>query len=152
MKDQINSSIQIKKTMDEYLKNHLFNLVWEKEEILIIKYCSEWETKTGYLGGAIDYYLAAGNLVKGTDLYGRKFIFIGTRFGTVIVFQKELNKGQIVINYKEDCLLLRLLILQNDFTSLNQLEEILGYYIKDNKVYKKETNIGLNIASIFKNF
>ena len=37
MKDRINSSMQIKKTTDEYLKNHLFNLVWEKEEILIIK-------------------------------------------------------------------------------------------------------------------
>lgn len=60
-----------------------------------------WANGTSYLDGAVDYPLSPGEMVKTTDNYGRRVIMIGTRFGTVVVFdryQGQTDGGVYVSN------------------------------------------------------
>ena len=47
-----------------------------------------WANGTGYLDGAVSYPLPPGEMVKTVDSYDRRVILIGTRFGTVVVFDR----------------------------------------------------------------
>ena len=47
-----------------------------------------WANGTGYLDGAVNYPLSPGEMAKTTDNYDRRVILIGTRFGTVVVFDR----------------------------------------------------------------
>lgn len=60
-----------------------------------------WSNGTGYLDGAIHFPLPTGELARSVDLHGRRIILIGTRFGTVAVFDRFVNQtdgGTYVLN------------------------------------------------------
>ena len=57
-----------------------------------VPFDASWANGTGYLDDAVSYPLPPGEMVKTTDNYGRRVILIGTRFGTVVVFDRF--KGQ----------------------------------------------------------
>ena len=66
-----------------------------------IPFDPEWANGTGYLDGAVSYPLPPGGTAKTTDNYGRRVILIGTRFGTVAVFdryQGQTDGGVYVSN------------------------------------------------------
>ena len=47
-----------------------------------------WANGTGYLDGAVYHPLPPGKMAKTIDNYDRRVILIGTRFGTVVVFDR----------------------------------------------------------------
>lgn len=54
-----------------------------------IRYNSDWMDNEGYFPGAITAVkLDIGRLAKSVDDVGRRIILIGTRFGTVVVFDR----------------------------------------------------------------
>ena len=57
-----------------------------------VPFDTSWDNGTGYLDGAVSYPVSPGEMVKTTDNYGRRVIMIGTRLGTVVVFDRY--KGQ----------------------------------------------------------
>lgn len=60
---------------DEIEKNIIFN--------------PEWANKTGYFDPAVKLVeLAAGERARAIDTHGRKIIFVGTRFGTCVFFER----------------------------------------------------------------
>lgn len=62
---------------------------------------AKWSNGTGYFDGAVDLPLEPGKLAKSRDPYGRRLIFVGTRFGVVVVFDrfsKQDDGGVYVTN------------------------------------------------------
>ena len=60
-----------------------------------------WTNGTGYLDGAVSHTLSPGEMVKTIDNYDRRVILIGTRYGTVAVFdryQGQTDGGVYVSN------------------------------------------------------
>ena len=57
-----------------------------------ISFDSKWKNGTGYLNGAIKVPLQPGELSKSVDDYNRRVILIGTRFGTVVIFDRYKNQ------------------------------------------------------------
>ena len=60
-----------------------------------------WANGTGYFDGAVHFPLPPGDTAKSVDPYGRRIIMIGTRFGTVAVFDRFVNQtdgGTYVLN------------------------------------------------------
>ena len=53
-----------------------------------IPFDPEWANGTGYLDGAVSHPLPPGKMAKTVDNYERRVILIGTRFGTVVVFDR----------------------------------------------------------------
>lgn len=56
-----------------------------------IEYNPKWKTENGYFTGAVDEPLNPGSFMKFTDDESRRGLMVGTRFGTVIVFEKFQN-------------------------------------------------------------
>jgi len=53
-----------------------------------------WKNGTGYFDHATNMIeLPAGELAKSTDDFGRRIILVGTRFGTVVVFDRYKNQS-----------------------------------------------------------
>ena len=70
--------------------NHITNLV---------DFDSGWENGTGYFNGAVSSVkLATGEMAKSQDPKGRKIVFIGTRYGTIVVFQRYTAEERLVMN------------------------------------------------------
>ena len=57
-----------------------------------IPFDPSWVNGTGYLDGAVSHPLPPGKMAKTIDNYDRRVILIGTRFGTVVVFDR--HQGQ----------------------------------------------------------
>ena len=53
-----------------------------------IPFDPSWANGTGYLDGAVSHTLPPGKMAKTIDNYDRRVILIGTRFGTVVVFDR----------------------------------------------------------------
>lgn len=79
----------------------IFSQVFEKIEN-VIEYSRSWENKTGYLDNAASIVnLKPAEMAKSVDHNGRRIILIGTRFGTVVVFDRfigQTNGGVYVTN------------------------------------------------------
>ena len=66
-----------------------------------IPFDPSWTNGTGYLDGAVSHPLPPGKMAKTIDNYDRRVILIGTRFGTVVVFdryQGQTDGGVYVSN------------------------------------------------------
>ncbi len=67
-----------------------------------VKYDSKWMNGTGYFDGAVHMVkLGVGEMAKSKDDVGRRIIFIGTRFGTIVVFDRyaeQIEDGVWVAN------------------------------------------------------
>lgn len=60
-----------------------------------IPFNSDWHNGTGYFNPAVKLVeLTPGEEAKSKDELGRKIIFIGTRFGTCVVFEREASNTQ----------------------------------------------------------
>lgn len=66
-----------------YFNSHFDSI--EKE----IDYSAEWENGTGYFDNAVySVILNPGEVAKSTSTGGRRLIFVGTRFGTCVFFER----------------------------------------------------------------
>ena len=65
-----------------------------------LPYDKAWENGTGYFDPATKLALEPGKMVKSRSLKGRRIILIGTRFGTVVVFDRytEQDDGGVYVN------------------------------------------------------
>ena len=68
----------------------------------VLPFNPNWSNGTGYYSNATQgpncVQLPPGVCVKCTDLSGRKMIFVGTRFGTIVVFQRYSNRDNVVVH------------------------------------------------------
>ena len=73
----------------------------------VIPYNTEWENGTGYFDNAVySVALNPGERAKSTSTVGRRIVFIGTRFGTCVFFERYLaeagsNNIRVVSNVPE---------------------------------------------------
>lgn len=68
----------------------------------IIPFDPKWCNGTGYFDGAVSVPLKPGKLANSLDLNCRRLIFIGTRFGTIVVFDRFVDQtdgGVYVTNH-----------------------------------------------------
>ena len=132
--------------------NEFFVMVWNSISN-VVNYNNNWANGTGYLNHATEFPLPKGELVKFTDEYDRKGILIGTRFGTVVVFQRFSDSAEtsIVFNFPRSSTI-KALIGRDGPLSLEKLEEITGMYVVSNRVCSDGTNIGATIEAIAKDF
>ena len=57
-----------------------------------IEFSETWCNGTGYFDGAVrQVKLAPGEQAVSVDTHGRKIIFTGTRFGTVVIFERYVR-------------------------------------------------------------
>ena len=73
-----------------------------------IPFKPEWHNGTGYFDALTRYPLQPGDIAKSRDENGRRIILMGTRFGTVAVFDRyndQTNGGTYVVNYRTNPLL-----------------------------------------------
>lgn len=67
----------------------------------VVEYSQEWENGTGYLDYACsEVKLQPGEVAKSKDNAGRRIILVGTRFGTVVIFERyplKTNNGDNLI-------------------------------------------------------
>lgn len=59
----------------------------------LVPFESGWANNPNYFGNIVEFNLPAGEMVKSMTDNGRRIILIGTRFGTVAVF--DARSGQI---------------------------------------------------------
>lgn len=77
-----------------------------------IPFDPSWANGTGYMDGAVHFPLTVGEVAKSVDPHGRRIILIGTRFGTVAVFDRFVNQtdgGTYVLNKPSGRVLRRLI-------------------------------------------
>lgn len=82
-------------------QGRIFNTTFNNEGVLDIEFDVKWKNGTGYLDGACAANLERGEMRKCFDDLGRRVILIGTRFGTIAVFDrysKQHDDGVYVIN------------------------------------------------------
>lgn len=65
-----------------------------------VQFDESWNNGTGYLDGAVraDLGLAPGETATSTDPHGRRIVFVGTRLGNVVVFERYKDRDVIVSN------------------------------------------------------
>ena len=74
----------------------------------VITFDPTWANGTGYFDGAVKVPMAIGAVAKSNDTAGRRIILIGTRFGTVVVFDRysgQTDGGVYVHNHRTNKLL-----------------------------------------------
>ena len=67
-----------------------------------IPFKPEWHNGTGYFDALTRYPLQPGDIAKMRDENGRRIILMGTRFGTVVVFDRykdQTDGGVYVVNH-----------------------------------------------------
>ena len=72
-------------------EGQLFNRVFNSIED-VIEFDPTWGNGTGYFNYATTVPVEVGALKASRDTYGRRIILIGTRYGTVVIFDRF--KGQ----------------------------------------------------------
>ena len=139
--------------------NEFFFKVWD-EERLIKDYNIEWDNEKSFPTYAVDLYLNPKTAVKSIASDGRLILLIGTRFKTIVLFQKDISYNSKVLIAlprfnKIAHLLLNREIINIFPANIKQLELITGYHINkenENKLIYTQ-NIGSYIeelASCFK--
>ena len=105
----------------------VFNKAWgeiEKE----IPFNDTWKNGTGYFDNAVSMVqLTAGSIAKSTDDKDRRIILIGTRWGTVVVFDRYTGQeegGVYVTNSPRNKLLK--LIISGSAVSETEMINLLG--------------------------
>lgn len=79
---------------EEGLNMNPFTLVFQEVE-KTIAFEREWENGTGYFDGAVSAVeLAPGQRAKSVAGDGRRLIFVGTRLGTVVAFERYSPIGE----------------------------------------------------------
>lgn len=79
----------------------IFNKAFLNSCVEEVTFDPSWKNGTGYMDGAISADVAIGELRKCRDDYGRRLILIGTRLGTVVVFDRypdQTDGGVYVTN------------------------------------------------------
>ena len=132
--------------------NEFFVMVWNAIGT-VVNYSESWKNGTGYLDNGVNVPVLKGEMVKFTDEYDRKGILIGTRFGTVVVFQRFSDSAEtsIVFNIPKSKAI-KALMGKDGPLSLEKLEEVTGAYVVSNRVCSHGTNIGATIEAIAKDF
>lgn len=123
------------------MKTNPFTLVYNDIRG-IVAYDPAWENGTGYLDHAVELVpMDPGERAKSIDPNGRKIIFVGTRFGNVVLFQRYDAKSELdVFNVTSNTS-----YKMRPFVSAGYLtrEEILAYCGYDH------SNIGFDIERLF---
>lgn len=126
-----------------------FNQVYNSTSVLSIPYNSNWSNGTGYYDGATKYILAPGKIVKSVSPVGnnRKMLLVGTRFGTVVVFERYTDgaNGIFVNNWPEGSKanLVQKLVNATSALSSDTIEKIIGGR------FSFDLNIGQWIEAMF---
>ena len=92
-----------------------------------------WANGTGYMDGAVHFPLSAGEVAKSVDPHGRRIILIGTRFGSVAVFDRFVDQtdgGTYVLNKPRGPVLGRL--VTDTAIGGGEMVDILGDHGVDN--------------------
>lgn len=79
----------------------IFESAFNDVEVEEIEYDQNWGNATGYFDYATEVSLSPGEIRKTQDETNRRLILIGTRFGTVVVFDRfsgQTNGGVYVSN------------------------------------------------------
>lgn len=80
----------------------VFQMVFENEKVPEITYNPAWGNGTGYFDHAVELAeLEIGEVRKCRDSNDRRLLLVGTRFGTIVVFDRFINQvagGVYVIN------------------------------------------------------
>jgi hypothetical protein len=131
--------------------NAIYNVVHVE-----IKYNPEWENGAGYLDYAvINAGINVGLVAKSITAQGRKILMIGTRFGTVVFFERYIEKdNNIVVQNMPDKikkLYSGLLLSSVQFgVSIEALMTLTGYVVhSDGTCYMSSKNIGELIEDLF---
>ncbi len=94
----------------------------------VVPFDTKWMNGTGYFDGVVHMVkLAVGEMAKSTDEVGRRLIMVGTRFGTVVVFDRynEQNNDGIWVTNKPSSAVLRELMSGTN-VGLNEMVTIVG--------------------------
>ena len=117
----------------------------------VIAFDPKWANGTGYLDHAVkaDLGLRPGDIAKSTDNLGRGIVFIGTRFGNVVIFDRNhpgdcARPAKVVGNYP---LKLRQFYRGDMGIGTALSEEGLGHLI--DPVDGHRQNIGFAIEGLF---
>lgn len=87
---------------------NIFNNTFNNAEVEGIEFNPSWKNGTGYFDNAVYVDLQPGEMRKCRDDQGRRLILIGTRFKTIVVFDRFKNQeddGVYVTNFKKNVLL-----------------------------------------------
>lgn len=102
-----------------------------------VAYDPAWGNGTGYFDNAVDLVkLSPGETACSADPKGRRILFIGTRFGSVVVFQRLPNTSILAVN--RPAKIARMFVLSN------RIDEESGYL-----VFGSFNNIGKRIEAFF---
>lgn len=124
-----------------------FFRAWQQIE-KTIEFQPEWANELGYYDNAVGaIQLEPGCMAKTYDNQNRRMIFVGTRFGTIIVndFLSGQEEGGYYIKALPAVLTVRLLLSSQDLNG-EQMEMILGNFGVMGK------NIGVKIENMAKDF
>lgn len=120
-------------TLNDFF-NNIHNAIQEE-----IPYNQVWANGTGYLDRAVKEKLQPGTMVRSITDDNRKIIMIGTRFGTIVLFQRYEYGGNDTIVYNAPGRSLVKELLGTTSLDALRLEHITGYSQKYGKLSK---NIG----------
>lgn len=88
------------------IAGQVFQRAFEEIPTVLLPFDPTWANGTGYYDYAVKKVrLAVGELAKSVDDENRRIIFIGTRFGTVVIFDRfsdQTNAGVYVANYPKE--------------------------------------------------
>lgn len=102
-----------------------------------IEFDPKWANGTGYYDHAVKMVkLEPGEVAKSFDAgTGRRLIFIGTRFGTIVAFDRYSNQSEngVYTTNEPDCFTIKQFLLQNGSLDDRAIRTLLGYWdIKNN--------------------
>jgi len=122
----------------------LFMKTWHLIEH-VVEFDPTWHNGTGYMNGAVHFELPIGGMSKSVDEIGRKVILIGTRFGTVVVFQRAKRDYDTYV-YNAPREFERLELLSERALRPNDLVKLFGSW------YNLEENVGNHVEHLAKVF
>ena len=140
--------------------NEFLFKIWDKED-LIKDYDINWDNEKAFPIYAVGLYLNPGMVVKSiSNVDGRLVLLIGTRFKTIVLFQKDISyNSKVLVCLPKFNRIAHLLLDRGTFNvfpaTIKQLELITGYRTdkeNENKLMYTQ-NIGSyieEIASCFK--
>jgi hypothetical protein len=130
----------------EALFNNKFNSITN-----VVEFNPLWYDDEGYFDAAVNLMedgepeiavtLKPGEMAKCISSDHRKMIFVGTDFGTCVVFQKYSSSFDILI-VNQAKLLANSCFIENDALTYDALKRIVG------GMYFGEPNIGVRIANV----
>lgn len=121
-------------------EGQLFNKVFNAIED-VIEFDPKWENGTGYFDHVRKAPVEIGALKASRDTYGRRIILIGTRYGTVGIFDRfkgQTEDGIYVMNVPSRNTLIKELLGHSNLT-YEQMVVAIG----------RRSNLGLLIEEIF---